>query len=135
MNNISLVGRLTADPELKQTPNGNDVVAFTVAVDRYVKDGEKKADFIPCVAWKTTALFIARYFRKGQFIGLTGRLETRPFTDKEGNKRTAYEVVADRVYFTESKKDESKPAGASEFASAGLDDFSTVADEEGDLPF
>ena len=130
MNNIALVGRLTADPTLKQTPNGNDVVAFTVAVDRYVKDGEKKADFIPCVAWKNTALFIARYFKKGQFIGLTGRLETRPFTDKEGNKRTAYEVVADRAYFTESK---AKPAV--EFKADDLDDFSNVADDEGDLPF
>lgn len=123
MNNISLVGRLTADPELKQTPNGNDVVAFTVAVDRYVKDGEKKADFIPCVAWKTTALFIARYFRKGQFIGLTGRLETRPYTDKDGNKRTAYEVVARNAFFTESK---AKPAAE---IAPDLDDFSTVADE------
>ena len=130
MNVMNIVGRLTADPELKQTPNGNDVVAFTVAVDRYVKDGEKKADFIPCVAWKTTALFIARYFRKGQFIGLTGRLETRPFTDKDGNKRTAYEVVADRVYFTESK---AKPTADIEVAA--LDDFSQVISDEGDMPF
>lgn len=129
MNNISLVGRLTADPVLKQTPNGNDVVAFTVAVDRCVKDGEKKADFIPCVAWKNTALFIARYFKKGQFIGLTGRLETRPFKDKDGNSRTAYEVVAQNAFFTESK---AKPTAE---IAPDLDDFSTVADETGDLPF
>lgn len=130
MNVINIVGRLTADPELKQTPNGNDVVAFTVAVDRYVKDGEKKADFIPCVAWKTTALFIARYFRKGQFIGITGRLETRPFKDKYGNNRTAYEVVAQNAFFTESKA-----KSTVEFKADDLDDFSTVADEAGDLPF
>ena len=130
MNNIALVGRLTADPVLKQTPNGNDVVAFTVAVDRYVKEGEKKADFIPCVAWKNTALFIARYFKKGQFIGLTGRLETRQFKDKDGNSRTAYEVVAQNAFFTESK---AKPTV--EFKADDLDDFSTVADDEGDLPF
>jgi single stranded DNA-binding protein len=97
MNVINIVGRITADPELKQTPNGNDVVAFTVAVDRYVKDGEKKADFIPCVAWKTTALFIARYFRKGHFIGLTGRLETRPFKDKDGNSYVDYVLTTQEV--------------------------------------
>lgn len=129
MNVINIVGRLTADPVLKQTPNGNDVVAFTVAVDRYVKEGEKKADFIPCVAWKNTALFIARYFKKGQFIGLTGRLETRPFTDKDGNSRTAYEVVARNAFFTENK---AKPTAE---IAPDLDDFSTVADSQGDLPF
>lgn len=134
MNNISLVGRLTADPVLKQTPNGNDVVSFTVAVDRYSsKDGEKKADFIPCVAWKGTAIFISRYFKKGQFIGLTGRLETRQFTDKDGNNRTAYEVVAQNAFFTESKKETPKTA---------LDDFTSVSsdleipfDMDGDAPF
>ena len=129
MNNIALVGRLTADPTLKQTPNGNDVVAFTVAVDRYVKDGEKKADFIPCVAWKNTALFIARHFKKGQFIGLTGRLETRPFKDKDGNNRTAYEVVAQNAFFTESK---AKPTAE---IAPDLDDFSQVISDEGDMPF
>lgn len=133
MNVINIVGRLTADPVLKQTPNGNDVVAFTVAVDRYVKEGKKKADFIPCVAWKNTALFIARYFKKGQFIGLTGHLETRPFEDKDGNNRTAYEVVAQNAFFTESKKETSKTA---------LDDFTSVSsdleipfDMDGDAPF
>ena len=131
MNNISLVGRLTADPVLKQTPNGNDVASFTVAVERYSsKDTEKKADFIPCVAWKGTAIFISRYFKKGQFIGLTGRLETRQFTDKEGNNRTAYEVVAQNAFFTESK---AKPTA--EIKADDLDDFSTVADDQGDLPF
>ena len=129
MNVINIVGRLTADPTLKQTPNGNDVAAFTVAVDRYVKEGEKKADFIPCVAWKNTALFIARYFKKGQFIGLTGRLETRPFTDKDGNNRTAYEVVAQNAFFTESK---AKPTAE---IAPDLDDFSQVISDEGDMPF
>lgn len=133
MNNISIVGRVTADPVLKKTPNGNDVVAFTVAVDRYVKEGERKADFIPCVAWKTTALFIGRYFKKGQFIGLTGRLESRPFTDKDGNKRTAYEVVADRAYFTENKNADEKPTA--DIQPEGLDDFSSVASDKGNLPF
>lgn len=134
MNVINIVGRLTADPELKQTPNGNDVATFTVAVDRYVKDGEKKADFIPCVAWKTTALFIARYFKKGQFIGLTGRLETRPFKDKDGNNRTAYEVVAQNAFFTESKKETPKTA-LDDFSVVGSNDLDDPFDMDGDAPF
>ena len=130
MNNITLVGRLTADPVLKQTPNGNDVVSFTVAVDRYVKDGEKKADFIPCVAWRSTALFIARYFKKGQFIGLCGSLQTRTYTDKNDKKCTAYEVVVDKAHFTESKAKPTADIEADE-----LSGFEPVADENGDLPF
>lgn len=129
MNSVALVGRLTANPELKQTPNGLDVCTFTVAVDRYSKEGDKKADFINCVAWRTTALFISRYFTKGQFLGLTGSISTRQYTDKEtGKNRTAFEVVCDKAYFTESKK-------ATADIPVELDDFSAVADSQGDLPF
>lgn len=129
MNSVALVGRLTADPALKQTPNGLDVCTFTVAVDRYVKEGEKKADFINIVAWRSTALFISRYFKKGQFIGLTGSIQTRTYTESDTDKkRTAFEVVANNAYFTESKKQTAD-------APAALDDFSSVADDAGDLPF
>ena len=98
MNSICLLGRLTADPELRTTQTGISVTNFTVAVDRsYTPKGqEKQADFIPAQAWRHTAEFLCKYFRKGQRIALTGSLQTRSYTDRDGNKRTAYEVVADR---------------------------------------
>lgn len=98
MNNICLLGRLTVDPELKTTPNGVSVTSFNLAVDRYT-GGERKADFIPIVAWRATAEFITRYFRKGDMIAVNGTLTTRPYRDKEGNKRTVFEVVANNVCF------------------------------------
>lgn len=111
MNNINLIGRLTADVELKQTQNGVSVCQFTLAVDRpKVKD---TTDFIPCVAWRNTAEFIARYFRKGNKIALTGVLTARKWQDKDGQNRTSYEVVADSVEFCESKnetKNDTAPA-------------------------
>ena len=107
MNNINLIGRITADVELKQTQNGVSVCQFTLAVDRpKVKD---TTDFITCVAWRNTAEFITRYFRKGNKIALTGVLTTRKWQDKDGNNRVAYEVLADSVEFCESKG-EAKPA-------------------------
>lgn len=105
MNKAILVGRLTADPELKSTPNGVNVCSFSVAVDRrFVRAGEeRKADFINCVAWRQTAEFISRFFSKGRMIGLVGSIQTRTYNDREGNKRYATEVVVDEAYFTESK--------------------------------
>ena len=108
MNQIVIMGRLTADPELKETQNGKSVTSFGVAVQRdYTNEqNEREVDFIPVVAWRSTAEFVCRYFAKGQMIALTGRLQSRKYTDKDGNNRTAYDVVADRVYFTGSKQDD-----------------------------
>lgn len=115
MNIVCLLGRLTADPELRQTQSGIATTSFSVAVDRsYTPKGQdKQADFINCVAWRQTAEFITRYFHKGQRIALHGSLQTRSYTDREGNKRTVYEVVADRVFFAEGKKPET-PAPAAD---------------------
>lgn len=129
-NRAILIGRLTADPELKTTPNGVNVCSFRLAVDRpYKKDGERKADFITMVAWRQQAEFVCRYFGKGKPIGVEGSIQTREYTDKDGNKRVAVEVVADRVFFVESKgrNDESAPP-------SGQDDY-TVLDDDNDLPF
>lgn len=114
MNHICLLGRLTADPEERVTTNGTAVTSFTVAVDRrYTPQGqERQADFIRCVAWRQTAEFVAKYFRKGQRIALQGSLQSRQYTDKEGNRHTAYEVVVDNVYFAESRAAASAPAAA-----------------------
>ena len=105
MNKAILVGRLTADPELKSTTSGVNVCSFTVAVDRrFNKAGEeRKADFINCVAWRQNAEFICKWFTKGRMIGLIGSIQTRDWTDNEGKKRYATEVIVDEAYFTESK--------------------------------
>ena len=105
MNKAILVGRLTADPELKATTNGVSVCSFTVAVNRrFARAGEeRKADFINCVAWRQSAEFICNYFAKGRMIGLVGSIQTRDWTDNEGKKRYATEVIVDEAYFTESK--------------------------------
>ena len=106
MNIVALVGRLTADPELRQTPNGTNVCSFSVAVNRQFTDanGERQADFINCVAWRQTGEFISRYFRKGQHIGLNGTIQTRQYQDKDtGKNRTAFEVIINNAYFVESK--------------------------------
>ena len=105
LNKVILMGRLVADPELKTTQNGIAVTFFRIAVDRnYTPQGqEKQADFIPCAAWRQTAEFINRYFSKGRMIALEGSLQSRSYEDKQGQKRTAYEVVVDHAYFTDSK--------------------------------
>ena len=102
-NKVILMGRLTADPELKQTQSGTTVTSFNIAVDRKVKDSP--CDFFTIVAWKQTAEFIYRYFKKGQAILVCGELQTRSWTDNNGNKRTAVEVVASEATFCESKKE------------------------------
>ncbi len=106
MNVVCLLGRLTADPELRYTPNQVAVTSFSLAVDRtYQPKGQeqRQADFINLVAWRQTAEFICRFFHKGQRIAIQGSLQSRQYTDKEGNKRTAYEVVVDNAFFAESK--------------------------------
>lgn len=105
MNNVSLMGRLTADPELKTTQNGISYCRFTVAVNRYSKDGEDTADFISCVAWRSTAEFICNYFLKGNKIALIGSIQTGSYTDKDGRKVYTTDVNTDKVFFCESKKD------------------------------
>lgn len=129
MNNISLVGRLTADPELKQTQSGISVTSFTLAVDR--PGSKDQTDFIPCVAWRGTAEFVSKYFTRGQRIGLIGKLTSRPYEDRNGNKRTAYEVVADHVEFVESKK--ASEGNTTNNTAATFDEYEEIADD--DLPF
>ena len=112
LNHIVIMGRMVRDPELRKTNSGTSVASFTVAVDRDFsgKDGgEKETDFIDCVAWRGTGEFVAKYFTKGRMIVVSGRLQLRDWTDKDGNKRRSAEVVADSCYFCDSKKDEDKP--------------------------
>ena len=107
INNVVLMGRLTADPELRTTQSGTSVTSFTVAVDRdYKTDGERQTDFINCVAWRNTADFITTYFRKGQMIAVQGTIQTRNYEDKNGNKRTATEVIVEKASFCGEKKQE-----------------------------
>ena len=113
LNLVVIMGRLTADPELRTTSNGLSVTSFTVAVDRqYKSDNERQTDFISVVAWRGTADFVTRFFKKGQMIAVQGSLQVRNYEDKDGNKRTAYDVVADNVSFCGDKKpsqDEPQP--------------------------
>ena len=107
LNHITIMGRLTRDPELRRTGSGVAVASFTVAVDRDFggrDGGEKETDFIDCVAWRSTGEFVSKYFTKGSMIVVSGRLQIRGWTDKDGNKRRSAEVVADNVYFGESKR-------------------------------
>lgn len=137
INKVILTGRLTSAPELKKTSSDVSVVAFSVAVQRQFKDkqGNYPADFINCVAWRNTAEFIAKYFDKGSLIALVGELQSRNYEDKQGNKRTAFEVICSEAHFVESKKEVSPefkaPLPAAPNVSA--DDFEEVQDDE--LPF
>lgn len=118
LNKIILMGRLTRDPELRHTNTGTAVVSFALACDRDFKDknGDKETDFIEVVAWRNTAEFISRYFTKGRMAIVEGRLQVRSYIDKDGNKRNATEVVADQVYFGDSKKEEGKATAAEQEA-------------------
>jgi single-strand DNA-binding protein len=147
MNHIVIMGRLTRDPELRHTPNQISVASFSLAVDRgYTpKDGgERQTDFIDVVAWRNTADFVSKYFTKGQMAAVSGRLQIRDWTDKEGNKRRSAEVVADNVYFTESKKSREASLGAVESRNdyeSGYttpvtgSDFAELDMDDGELPF
>ena len=132
LNKIFLMGRLTRDPELRRTGSGTAVVSFSLAVDRDFKSqsGEKETDFIDIVAWRNTAEFVSKYFTKGRMAVVEGRLQIRDWTDKEGNKRRSSEVVADSIYFGDSKKDTGMPAQS--YSNNGS--FSEVEDD-GELPF
>ena len=138
-NLVVLTGRLTADPELKTTQSGISVTSFSIAVDRRYRSGEdRQTDFINIVAWRQTAEFVTKYFKKGSLIGIEGSIQTRRYQDKNGNNRVAFEVVVNNVQFVESKRDnapvsEGEPAS---FSNADIDDFTAVDDSaDSDLPF
>ena len=166
LNHITIMGRLTRDPELRRTGSGIAVTSFTVAVDRDFggrDGGEKETDFIDCVAWRQTGEFVSKYFTKGSMIVVSGRLQIRNWNDKDGNKRRSAEVVADNVYFGESKRSSdagsayggntgssygnyapnnggyNAPApsygGYSAPASAPASDFAMLEDDDAQLPF
>lgn len=133
LNSIIIMGRLTAAPELRQTSSGLSVTSFTVAVDRAYSKEEKQTDFIPVVAWRSTADFVTKYFGKGSMIAVQGSLQTRNYEDKQGNKRTAYEVLADQVSFCGSKSESSGQNAPAQADSAGFPDASDDIDDG--LPF
>lgn len=121
LNHITIMGRLTRDPELRRTCSGIAVASFTLAVDRDVKgqDGERETDFLDCVAWRQTGEFVSKYFRKGSMAVVSGRLEIRSWTDKQGNKHKAAEIVADNIYFGNSKRDAESGTTAGEYTGGG----------------
>ena len=154
------MGRLTHDPELKTTQAGTQFCRFSIACDRDFKNtsGEKETDFFDCVAWRKTAEFVSRYFTKGRMAVVEGRLQIRDWTDKEGGKRRSAEVIADQVYFGDSKRDSdgggysnagyasgggysggyaapSAPAPSGYGAPSGGDQFAELSDDDGELPF
>ena len=157
LNHITIMGRLTRDPELRRTGSGVAVASFTLAVDRDFAPrdgGERETDFIDCVAWRQTGEFVSKYFTKGRMAVVSGRLQIRGWTDKDGNKRRTAEVVADNVYFGDSKRDDqgsssyagnsygsaygSAPApayGSYSAPSAGASDFAMLSDDDAQLPF
>lgn len=142
LNKIFIMGRLTRDPELRRTQNGTAVAGFALAVDRDYKnaDGTKETDFIEVVAWRSSAEFVSKYFAKGRMAVVEGRLQIRDWQDKDGNKRRNAEVVADNVYFGDSKKEGDssggyKAAGKSVDVEPDTEDFVEVEDDDGDLPF
>ena len=135
INNVTLMGRLVADPELRTTNSGKSVANFRIAVDRsYSKGNDKQADFITIVAWESTADFISKYFSKGSMIALRGEIQTRNYEDKDGNKRTAFEVLAREVSFC-GGKNETTPAPAQTTPTySAPDDFEEIGADD-DLPF
>lgn len=138
-NVVILTGRLTADPELKKTTSGISVTSFSIAVARRYRSGEEQqTDFIRVVAWRQTAEFVSKYFKQGSMIGIEGSIQTRTYTDRDGNNRTAFEVVANNVQFVESKRDSSggAPTGAvpASFSNTSDEDFTEITGDD-DLPF
>lgn len=131
LNQIVLQGRLTADPEIRQTQNNVSVTTFTLAVNR--DHNKEETDFVSCVAWRQTAEFISKYFQKGQLMLAKGSLQSRKWTDKEGNKRVNWDVVVDNVYFCESKKNDGYSCGEPQYTPPKAPDV--VADDDGELPF
>lgn len=144
LNKIFIMGRLTRDPELRHTQSGTPVASFTLAVDRDFKtqDGEKQTDFIDCVAWRNSAEFVSKYFSKGRMAVVEGRLQIRDWTDRDGNKRRSAEVVADNIYFGDSKKPENggyNRQQGGDYAppsdNYGDNQFTELEEDDGELPF
>ena len=149
LNHITIMGRLTRDPEIRYTQSQTPVTSFTLAVDRDFggrDGGEKQTDFIDCVAWRQTAEFVSKYFTKGSMAVVSGRLQIRDWTDRDGGKRRNAEVVVENIYFGESKRrdggdvrSESRPAYQSSYESVspsmGASAFSELGDDDGELPF
>ncbi|MBQ5655956.1 MAG: single-stranded DNA-binding protein [Bacteroidaceae bacterium] len=136
LNKIIVMGRMTADPSLRHTPAGVAVASFTLAVDRDFKDkasGEKQTDFIDVTAWRNTAEFASRYFGKGRMVAVEGRLQMRDWTDKNGNKRRNAEIVADNIYFADSKSGGASDSGTPDFNPAGFSEL--PVDDSDDFPF
>ena len=137
-NHIAIMGRLTRDPEMRRTGSGVAVTSFTIACDRdFGQNGEKETDFIDVTAWRNTAEFVSKYFTKGRMAVVSGRLQIRSWTDKDGNKRKSAEVVADNVYFADSKKDDSSSSNVQNFVPSGepLQDYAVVDGDDSMLPF
>lgn len=139
LNHITVMGRMTADPEMRTAPNGASVASFTLACERDFKnkDGEKETDFIPVVCWRNTAEFVCNYFGKGRAAVASGRLQIRSYTDKDGNKRKAAEIIADNVYFADSKNDSGnqKSDYTPNLPPQSADNSFVPVDDDGDLPF
>ncbi len=145
LNKVFIMGRLTRDPELRRTQTGTAVASFTLAVDRDFKDkstGERTTDFIDVVAWRQTGEFVSRYFTKGRMAVVEGRLQIREWTDKDGNNRRTAEIVADQVYFGDSKRDDNQTAGSQNADYSGYSaaphvpqSFTDLSDDDGELPF
>ena len=140
LNHITIMGRLTRDPELRRTGSGVAVTGFTIACDRDIANketGDRETDFIDCVAWRGTGEFVDKHFKKGSMAVVSGRLQIRGWTDKDGNKRRTAEVVADNVYFGDSKKDsDSKPSDQYVgFVKQPAQDFQQIDIPDAQLPF
>ena len=140
LNHITIMGRLTRDPEMRNTQSGVAVASFTLAVDRDFggrDGGEKQTDFIDCTAWRHTAEFVSKYFSKGRMAVVSGRLQIDNYTDNDGNKRKAAKVIADNIYFGDSKKDGATGGQSDEAASftPAPSGFVTVDVDDGELPF
>ena len=146
LNKIEIMGRLTRDPELRRTQNGTAVTSFSIACERDFKsqDGEKETDFVDIVAWRTTAEFVSKYFTKGRMAVVAGRLQIRDWMDREGNKRRSAEIVADSVYFGDSKPVGAQPTEGEPPAPPsrktgelpkGFDPFNEIDEQDGELPF
>ena len=148
LNKVVIMGRLARDPELRRTQTGVAVTSFRIACDRDFKspNGEKEADWIDIVAWRNTAEFVSKYFQKGRMAIVEGRLQTRDWTDKDGNRRVAVEVVADNIYFGDSKRDNAgssydaapafdAPTAGGFAAPVGDNQFAEIDEDDGDLPF
>ena len=139
LNKCTIMGRLVTDPELRRTGSGVAVASFTIACDRdFGSNGEKETDFIDCVAWRQTGEFVSKYFAKGRMAVVSGRLQIRTWNDKDGNKRRTAEIVADNVYFGDSKQDNgnqnNQNTGYTK-AQTATSDFVIIADDDAQLPF